>query len=149
MDKYYAIFRGDKNGEVAVLDAFCPHLGSNLTVGGTVCDDALVCPFHRWKFDQKGNCKDIPYSDAKIPKNANAKCYQSIEYHDMICVYYDNNEDDKDGPSIPLYNLPIQHELNSNEYSFVGSIDYGLVNMHIQEFAENAAGTYILRIHLY
>jgi len=67
-------------------------------------------------------------------KNANAKCYPSIEYHDMICVYYD-----KQDARIPLYNLPIQHELLSNEYSLIGSLDYGLMNMHIQEFAENAA----------
>ena len=67
----------------------------------------------------------------------------------MICVYYDNAKQNNDkktdckSPStstIPAYNLPIQHDLlNENEYKFAGSLDYGIVNMHIQEFAENAA----------
>ena len=34
LGKSFAIFRGDLNGEIGVLDAYCPHLGSNLAVGG-------------------------------------------------------------------------------------------------------------------
>ena len=34
LGKSFAIFRGDLNGEVGVLDAYCPHLGSNLAIGG-------------------------------------------------------------------------------------------------------------------
>jgi phenylpropionate dioxygenase-like ring-hydroxylating dioxygenase large terminal subunit len=31
-----------------VLDAYCPHLGADIAVGGTVADDSIVCPFHGW-----------------------------------------------------------------------------------------------------
>ena len=33
-------------GLVAVIDAFCPHLGAHIGVGGHVEEDDIVCPFH-------------------------------------------------------------------------------------------------------
>ena len=133
LGKYFAIFRGDTNGEVGVLNAFCPHLGSNLAVGGTVCNDQLQCPFHRWSFDRDGKCTNIPYlKSKKIPSNAHATAYPSTEYHDMICVYV--------GGPLPAYHLPIQQDLlDSSKSHYIGSLDYGSINMHLQEFAENAA----------
>ncbi|KAF4524913.1 hypothetical protein B566_EDAN013662 [Ephemera danica] len=38
----FAVFRGE-SGEVHVLDAYCPHLGANMAVGGTVRGDTLEC----------------------------------------------------------------------------------------------------------
>ncbi|RWS20289.1 Rieske domain-containing protein-like protein, partial [Leptotrombidium deliense] len=47
------VFRTDK-GVVHVLDAYCPHLGANLSSGGSLtkhCDQVCVrCPFHGWQF---------------------------------------------------------------------------------------------------
>lgn len=42
-----AVFRTEK-GVVNVLDAFCPHLGADIGIGGTVRGDCVECPFHRW-----------------------------------------------------------------------------------------------------
>ena len=53
-----------KSGKAYVLDAYCPHMGSNLAVGGIVKDECLQCPFHGWVFEGiEGKCVDIPYSD--------------------------------------------------------------------------------------
>lgn len=78
-----AVVRGS-TGKVYVLDAFCPHLGANLAVGGTVeqriCstlsdnnnnegikEDCLRCPFHGWSFRMSdGQCAHIPYEDCKF-----------------------------------------------------------------------------------
>lgn len=55
-----AVFRA-VNGEVYALDAFCPHLGANLGVGGKVRGTCLECPFHSWRFNgADGKCTDIP-----------------------------------------------------------------------------------------
>src|SRR5258708_36387146 len=43
------MFRSQQ-GKVGVLDAYCPHLGTHLGVGGCVEGEALRCPFHRWAF---------------------------------------------------------------------------------------------------
>ena len=53
------IYRGI-SGVVYVLDAYCPHLGANLGVGGTVVGDEIKCPFHGWKFNSEGECTYVP-----------------------------------------------------------------------------------------
>ena len=58
-----AAFR-DENGEAHVLDAYCPHLGANISIGGRVIGDCLECPFHGWQFrGSDGKVTKIPYSD--------------------------------------------------------------------------------------
>ena len=48
------------------MDAYCPHLGANLGVGGHVRGNCIECPFHGWQFDgETGKCMKIPYA-AKV-----------------------------------------------------------------------------------
>src|SRR5689334_12913859 len=58
-----------EDDKVAVLDAYCPHLGAHLGHGGRVEKDCVVCPFHGWKFDTNGQCASVPYAKKK-PGNA-------------------------------------------------------------------------------
>jgi len=39
---------------VAALDDRCPHRGARLSTG-SVEDDCVVCPYHRWRFDATGH----------------------------------------------------------------------------------------------
>lgn len=58
-----AVFRAE-NGKAHVLDAYCPHLGANLAVGGRVLGDCLECPFHGWQFQgSDGKCVKVPYAE--------------------------------------------------------------------------------------
>jgi phenylpropionate dioxygenase-like ring-hydroxylating dioxygenase large terminal subunit len=36
----------DQDGELGLYDASCPHRGANLSVGGRLDRDCVVCPFH-------------------------------------------------------------------------------------------------------
>lgn len=57
-----AVFRGE-DGVVHVTDAYCPHIGANMAVGGVVKGSCLECPFHGWLFrGTDGACVDIPYT---------------------------------------------------------------------------------------
>ena len=47
---------------MAVLDAYCQHLGGHLGVGGTVVGDEIKCPWHAWQWRQDGTNSLIPYS---------------------------------------------------------------------------------------
>src|SRR5689334_13093376 len=58
-----------EGGQAQVLNAHCPHVGANLGVGGTVVGEYLQCPFHNWRYDTAGRCREIPYS-AHIPDGA-------------------------------------------------------------------------------
>ena len=54
-------YRG-ASGTPYVLDAYCPHLGADIAVGGTVSEDCIICPFHGWRFDSAGSNVEIPYA---------------------------------------------------------------------------------------
>ncbi|KAI8431828.1 hypothetical protein MSG28_016231 [Choristoneura fumiferana] len=49
------VYRGE-DGVARCVDAYCPHLGANLGVGGTVSGGCIECPFHKWRFDDGGAC---------------------------------------------------------------------------------------------
>jgi len=48
------VFRSDIDGKIAILDAYCPHLGANLAAGGRVVNGCVECPFHGWQFNSTG-----------------------------------------------------------------------------------------------
>lgn len=52
----YVMFR-DAGGEIAALDAYCPHMGAHLGAG-RVIGDRLVCPLHHFRLDRSGRCSD-------------------------------------------------------------------------------------------
>lgn len=58
-----AVFRG-QDGKAYVVDAYCPHLGANLAVGGQVVGSCIECPFHGWQFRANdGKCVRVPYAE--------------------------------------------------------------------------------------
>lgn len=54
-----ALFRGE-NGKVYGIDAFCPHQGANIAIGGVVKDSCIQCPFHGACFDGETGKLVIP-----------------------------------------------------------------------------------------
>lgn len=53
-----AIFRGE-SGKLHAIDAYCPHMGAHFKEG-KVEGDSIRCAFHGWKFNEEGQCVDIP-----------------------------------------------------------------------------------------
>ncbi len=54
------VFRGG-DGKINVLDAYCRHMGGDLSQG-TVKGDEIACPFHDWRWGGDGRCKSVPYA---------------------------------------------------------------------------------------
>jgi len=79
-------FRGD-DGNVRVFDAHCPHLGAHLGVGGRVCGDGIVCPFHGWRFDGDGHVVEVPHLDRKPPR-VTARAWDVCERNGLIFVWH-------------------------------------------------------------
>ncbi len=48
-----------ENGALLAADVACPHKGARLSAG-RVCDGALMCAYHGWRFDDSGACQSIP-----------------------------------------------------------------------------------------
>lgn len=98
------LFRGE-DGQAAVLDAYCPHLGASLAgVGSRVEGNHIRCPFHGWEFDSQGACQHIPYA-SKIPERAKTalKSWPLSEKNGFIALWYDseNGEPNWQLPDIP------------------------------------------------
>lgn len=85
----FVCFR-DSTDQINIFNAYCPHLGAHLGVGGFLKDDHLTCPFHGWKFDGEGQCVAIPYSKI-IPKRAHLIKYPVKEMGSLIFFYFDLN----------------------------------------------------------
>lgn len=90
LGQFMVAFRGE-DGRVGVLDAFCPHLGAHLGVGGKVLGNFLRCPFHGWAFDATGRCANVPYRDSKreLPQSARTKAYEVRVILDRVFIWFD------------------------------------------------------------
>jgi len=76
------LFRG-ASGEVAMLDAHCPHMGANLAVGGRVEGDALRCPMHGFGFAADGRCVLTGYG-TKPPPTCVARSTRVVELGGVV-----------------------------------------------------------------
>ncbi len=60
-------------GSFAVLDAYCRHMGGDLTQG-SVKDGNVACPFHDWRWSPEGRCAGIPYAK-RVPLRARTRAW--------------------------------------------------------------------------
>ncbi|CRK97164.1 CLUMA_CG010561, isoform A [Clunio marinus] len=129
----FVVFRSLKSKEVFVLDAYCPHMGANLGVGGMVDGDCIECPFHQWKFrGSDGACVNIPYSDSlsEIEKSARIKKWKSREVNGLIFVWHHAEGEEP-------WEIPVIHEIDNNEWVFHGKNEWssGEENKHVASIA--------------
>ncbi|NEQ51234.1 MAG: aromatic ring-hydroxylating dioxygenase subunit alpha [Leptolyngbya sp. SIO3F4] len=82
-----AVFRG-ADGQVRALDAYCPHMGTDLGIG-SVDGNQVRCFFHHWAFNGSGECQDIP-CQSHIPPSTQIQSYATEEKYGFIWIYPDN-----------------------------------------------------------
>ncbi|MEU6582513.1 Rieske 2Fe-2S domain-containing protein [Nocardia sp. NPDC046763] len=78
----------DDTGELRVLDAYCRHLGGDLSTG-TVKDGRIACPFHDWRWDGDGKCTGIPYA-RRVPPLARTRAWTTLERNGQLFVWHDH-----------------------------------------------------------
>jgi 3-ketosteroid 9alpha-monooxygenase subunit A len=81
-----AVF-ADSAGELHVLDAYCRHMGGDLS-RGTIKGDALACPFHDWRWGGNGRCAGIPYA-RRVPVAARTRSWLTLEQNRQLFVWHD------------------------------------------------------------
>jgi phenylpropionate dioxygenase-like ring-hydroxylating dioxygenase large terminal subunit len=96
-DQRLVVFRGS-DGKPTVLDAFCPHMGTDLALGRVV-GDSIRCHFHHWRFAADGRCVDIPCQPS-IPEAARTRSYACCERYGAIWVFPDSV------PDFPMFEIP-------------------------------------------
>jgi nitrite reductase/ring-hydroxylating ferredoxin subunit len=87
-------YRGE-NGEAVVMNAYCRHLGADLSMGKVFGND-IRCAFHHWQYGPDGACTKIPASE-KIPKAARMFKYPTVEKWGLIWAF---------NGATPLFDVP-------------------------------------------
>jgi phenylpropionate dioxygenase-like ring-hydroxylating dioxygenase large terminal subunit len=133
------LWRGE-DGTAHLQDAYCPHLGANIGVGGAVVGNTLQCPFHKWQFNGDGSVAAIPYAK-QLNKKACLGTYPVREHYGNIMAWYHPHGA---APSFDMLAVP---ELDSGEY--VGPlVQAHTIKTCIQEMAENTVdGAHFQTIH--
>ncbi len=106
-----------KSGQACAMDAFCPHLGAHMGVGGTVVGEEIRCPFHHFRFDTAGTCVATGYGTKPLR-----------EINGLVFVYYDGR------------NLPPTWEPAALDEAGWTPLIYKVLDLHDhpQETVENA-----------
>jgi 3-ketosteroid 9alpha-monooxygenase subunit A len=115
-----AAYRGE-DGQVHILDGYCPHMGADLTLG-CVEGNSLRCPFHAWRWGADGVCDDIPYAK-RIPPKAVIKSWPTLEENQLLFVWNDPEEN----PPIAEQRIPRIDACFSDEWS-----DWRIELFHIE-----------------
>ena len=124
--KEFVLFR-TASGEACLSDAYCPHLGGHLGHGGHIEGENIVCPFHYFCFNTKGECTKTGYG-TKPPPKAILKTYVIQEKNGFIIYWHDENG------GKPQWEVPVT---NDDEWTEIRTADF-LLNSHPQETTENS-----------
>lgn len=76
-----------EDGELAVLDAHCHHMGAHLGYGGKVKDKCIACPYHGWQWNTDGENTLIPYQDQPVRKKL--RKWHVAEKHELMFLWHD------------------------------------------------------------
>ena len=118
-----------EDGELSVLDAYCPHLGAHLGHGGKVKGGCIECPFHAWQFDVDGNCTEVPYAN-KIPPKAKMHRWPAREVNGNLYVWHHSLGEP------PSWEIPVLEEIGHEDWTSYVRKDW-IVRSRNQEMAEN------------
>ena len=99
------LFFRKSTGEVSAVRNICPHRGIPFHFGQIV-DDMVECPYHGWKFDGTGVCREIPSltKDQKLDcTKIKVKSYPLKEQFGTIWIFIgDANFDQTKCPQPPI-----------------------------------------------
>ena len=122
------VFRGE-DGKARILDAYCPHLGAHLGVGGKVVENTLRCPFHGWRWNGDGSCAEVPYAK-RIPAAARVAPWRTLEQNGFIASWFHEESAD------PNFTPDLIPEVGDPNYTLFGRRRWELT-AHLQDLYEN------------
>jgi 3-ketosteroid 9alpha-monooxygenase subunit A len=120
----------DEEGAPHVMDAYCPHLGANLALGGRVEGCNLVCPYHWWSWDGEGRNAAIPYSE-RTNRKARVRTYPTVDANGFVMFWFHPEPEQP-----PLWELPALDEYFTDEWTGFMKTEWK-VRCPWQELAEN------------
>jgi phenylpropionate dioxygenase-like ring-hydroxylating dioxygenase large terminal subunit len=100
------LFFRKSDGTVEAIRDICPHRGIPFRFGRVV-NDLVECPYHGWKFDGAGVCREIPSltSDQKLDcTKIKIKSFSVLEQYGCVWVFMGDAQFDKTlAPKPPVF----------------------------------------------
>lgn len=133
-----------ESGRIVLMDAYCPHLGAHMGVGGKVEGECIVCPFHGWRWNADGFNAGIPYSSRQYP-NARTHVWHTREVAQFVLAWYSWRGDAPKWDPVDLSILGLGRHFLDPEAS---TRRWPRVRLLPQLVAENAAdGAHVKFVH--
>ena len=123
----------DENGEIGVLDGYCPHMGADLSQG-ELSEGRVVCAFHHWAFDASGKCTDIP-DCSRIPPKAKTPRWRTCEVNHLLFVWHNP----EGNPPAEGVEIPYFPEIDSDEWDSDWHMDIMTIETNPRELVDNLA----------
>jgi 5,5'-dehydrodivanillate O-demethylase len=82
-----ALYKTDE-GKLGLVSQRCPHRGASLAYGIPE-EEGLRCPYHGWRFDQAGQCNDMPAEpeDSTFKHRIKVPAYPVEEMGGLVWAY--------------------------------------------------------------
>jgi 3-ketosteroid 9alpha-monooxygenase subunit A len=125
------VFQG-ADGALNVLNAYCLHMGGDLSEGRVV-GDTVACPFHDWRWGGDGNCRAVPYAK-RIPPGARTRAWIAREVNGHLVVWHDP----EGNPPPPEFDLPRIEGAHSDAWSD-WEMCSEIIETHPRELIDNLA----------
>jgi 3-ketosteroid 9alpha-monooxygenase subunit A len=125
----------DSQGAPRVLDAYCRHMGGDLS-RGSVKGDSIACPFHDWRWDGDGRCALVPYSK-RVPKLARTRSWITCQQNHLLFVWHDP----EGNPPPDDVAIPRIDEVFSDQWTDWTVKRWLIENSHSREIVDNVADT--------
>jgi nitrite reductase/ring-hydroxylating ferredoxin subunit len=119
------VYRGE-DGRARALDAFCPHMGADLS-NGKIVGDQIECYFHQWRFNEHGACTGTRCGEVP-PRGAQLVAYPIEERYGFVWVY---------SAKVAAHPLPVCPGLEGGE---VAALHLGRVTLYAHHHAMMAGG---------
>ena len=133
------VFR-DTEGNVGLVDAYCPHRRAPLFFGRNE-ECGIRCVYHGWKFDKNGDCVDMPSEPAGTTLQAKVKilAYPTFEKGGIVWTYMGPKEMKPPVPDYDWLRAPDEYRHISKTYencNWLQGLEGGLDTAH-SSFAHN------------
>lgn len=119
----------DSNGNVGLLDNYCPHRRASLFFGRNE-EGGLRCVYHGWKYDVNGACVDMPSEPAEsnFKDKVKIKAYPCHERNGVIWAYMGPREvppslPELEGNMYEDYSITVLHRRNNWMQGLEGELD--------------------------
>jgi len=125
----------DTNGDVGLIDNFCPHRRASMFFGRNE-ECGLRCVYHGWKFDVNGDCVDMPSEPAEsnFKDKVKIKAYPARDWGGYIWVYMGPTELMPELPEVGWAMVPDDHRFVTRrlqENNFVQGVEGGIDSSHV------------------